>query len=161
LDMAASEEERIKESRKALRESDYVPNPLLLGLSPSNYVLRAIGRVRASDLEQALILVPFMDALRLLDFCTSWIKQGADVELLARVCILLCRVHLQQLMATPAARSTLFELRRLLQTQLNSIKDVWGYNAAALEFLKRSKSGGVVDASIATTAAKLRERFAD
>lgn len=170
LDMAASEEERIKESRQAMRESDYVPNPLLLGLSPSNYVLRAIGRVRASDLEQALLLVPFMDALRLLDFCTSWLRQGASVELLARVCILLCRVHLQQLMATPAARTTLFELRALLQTRLNETKDTWGYNAAGLEFLKRSKGargggiGGGIGGNgisemdpIASTAAKLRE----
>ena len=156
LDMAASEEERIKESQQAMRESEYVANPLLLGLSPSNYVLRAISRVRASDLEQALLLVPFMDALRLLDFCTSWLDQGANVELLARVSILLCRVHLQQLMATPSARATLFELRSLLQARLNEMKDTWGYNAAALEFLKRSKSSGIVSDAIVSTAAKLR-----
>ena len=158
LDMAAAEEERIKESRKALRESDYIPNPLLLGLSPSNYVLRAIGRVRASDLEQALILVPFMDALRLLDFCASWLKEGADVELLARVSILLCRVHLQQLMSTPAARSSLVELRSLLQARLNEIKDTWGYNAAALEFLRRAKTGGGLSDSVASTAVAWKTR---
>ena len=158
LDMAAAEEERIKESRQALREADYIPNPLLLGLSPSNYVLRAIGRVRASDLEQALILIPFMDALRLLEFSTSWLKQGADVELLARVSILLCRVHLQQLTSTPAARSTLFELRSLLQTRLHGLKDTWGYNAAALEFLRRTKTGGTVSDSVAATAMTWKTR---
>ena len=107
-----------------------------------------------------------MDALRLLDFCSLWLKQGASVELLARVSILLCRVHLQQLMATPAARTTLFELRALLQTRLNETKDTWGYNAAGLEFLKRSKGarGGGIGGNgisgmdpIASTAAKLRE----
>jgi U3 small nucleolar RNA-associated protein 12 len=162
LDMASAEEERIKESRMALRESDYVPNPLLLGLSPSSYVLRAIGMVRASDLEQALILVPFMDALRLLELCASWLEQGSDAELLARVSILLCRVHLQQLMATPVARPTLFKLRKLLHSRMQSIKDIWGYNAAAIELLKiRSKKmRGVTGLDTAAiTAAKLKTRF--
>lgn len=159
LDMAASEEERIRESRMALRESEYVPNPLLLGLSPSSYVLRAISRVRASDLEQALILVPFMDALRLLDFCASWLKEGADVELLARVSILLCRVHLQQLMSTPAARSSLVELRSVLQARLNDMKDTWGFNAAALEFLRRAKTGGGLSDSVASTAMAWKTRL--
>lgn len=158
LDMATAEEERIKESRKALRESDYVPNPLLLGLSPSSYVLRAIGRVRTSELEQALILVPFMDALRLLDFCASWLKEGAGVELLARVSILLCRIHLQQLMSTPAARTSLVELRSLLQARLNEMKDTWGYNAAALEFLRRAKTGGGLSDRVASTAMAWKTR---
>lgn len=137
LDMAAAEEERIQESRKALAEDDYVPNPLLLGLSPSDYVLRAVGQVRGGDLQQALLLVPFLDALRLLEFCCDWLKQSSNVELLARVTILLCRVHMHQLMATPSARATLLQLKDLLHSRLVDLKDTWGYNSAAIEFLKR------------------------
>lgn len=159
LDMAAAEEERIQEARDAFRESEYVPNPLLMGLSPSDYVLRAIAKVRGSDLEQALLLVPFMDALKLLQFCTTWLTQGSNTELLARVSILLCRIHLHQLMSTPAARSTLLELRELLQSRLVDIKDTWGYNAAAIEFLKRqahAKRGYDLLEGQAATAAKLK-----
>ena len=140
LDMAAAEEERINESRKALREGDYVANPLLLGLSPSQYVLRAVSKVRGSDLEQALLLVPFMDALKLLQLCTTWLSNnGSNAELLARVSILLCRVHLHQLMSTPVARNTLLELKSLLHDRLSDLKDTWGYNAAAIEFLKNKR----------------------
>lgn len=159
LDMAAAEEERIQEARDAFRESDYVPNPLLMGLSPSDYVLRAIAKVRKSELEQALLLVPFMDALKLLQFCTTWLTQGSNIELLARVSILLCRIHLHQLMATPAARSTLLELRQVLQSRLMAVKDTWGYNAAAIEFLQRqahAKRGYDLVEGQAATAAKLK-----
>lgn len=159
LDMAAAEEERIQEARKAFRESDYVPNPLLMGLSPSDYVLRSIGKVRGSDLEQALLLVPFMDALKLLEFCTYWLKTHTNVELLARVAILLCRIHLHQLMATPSARATMLELQELLQTRLLEIKDIWGYNTAAVEILKRqvqAKRGYSLLENQAATAAKLK-----
>lgn len=159
LDMAAAEEERIQEARDAFRESDYVPNPLLMGLSPADYVLRSIANVRGSDLEQALLLVPFMDALKLLQFCTSWLTRSSNIELLARVTILLCRIHLHQLMATPSARSTLLELRGLLQSRLLEVKDTWGYNAAAIEFLTRqaqSKRGHNLLEGQAATAAKLK-----
>ncbi len=101
------------------------PNPLLLGLSPAAYVLKAVrqtsarcillacypsadgkpsGRslvmssgtvpdliqqpltgpplsqvmaVRAADLESALIMLPFTDALRLLTYLPLWLEQGA------------------------------------------------------------------------------------
>jgi hypothetical protein len=55
-------------------------NPLLLGLSPSTFVLRAVGRVRSSELEQALLLLPFPDALRLLGYLIVWLKVGSQVR---------------------------------------------------------------------------------
>ena len=56
-----------------------VPNPLLLGLSPSAYVLRVVGRVRSSELEQALLLLPFTDALHLLGYIVGWLRVGTQV----------------------------------------------------------------------------------
>lgn len=38
------------------KESAFQPNILMLGFSPSSYVLRAISAVRPSDLEQALLV---------------------------------------------------------------------------------------------------------
>lgn len=160
LDMASTEEDRIAESIRDNKQSSLVPNPLMLGLSPSDYVLRAVRSVRGSDLEQALLLVPFLDALRLLQFLCVWLKRGGDTELLSRVAILLCRVHLQQLMSTPAARPTLVELRELLHSRISDLKDTWGFNAAAIEFLKRQlhgkRSQDFLDHA-ATTAAKLKK----
>ena len=47
------------------RESPGEPpvNPLLLGLTPGEFVLRALGSIRAAELEQALLLLPFSYAL--------------------------------------------------------------------------------------------------
>lgn len=41
-------------------------NPLLLGLSPYKYMMRALRQVKAPDLEQALILLPFSYVTRLI-----------------------------------------------------------------------------------------------
>ena len=58
-------------------------NPMLLGLTPEQYMLKQLASVRASDLEQALLILPFSDALRLLSYFCTWLKRGAEVGLLA------------------------------------------------------------------------------
>jgi hypothetical protein len=51
----------------------------MLGLSPEAYVLRTVSSVRANDLEQALLLLPFADALKLLQWVAAWLAQGNQV----------------------------------------------------------------------------------
>lgn len=45
-------------------------------------MLRAVGGVRAGDLEQALLVLPFSEALRLLSYLCAWLAQGTKVGLL-------------------------------------------------------------------------------
>ena len=135
LDLAASEEDRLAEdSGNRLSQT---ANPLLLGLSPSAYVLSVVGRVRGSDLEQALLMVPFADALRLLKYLEGWLRQGIKVEVLCRVATLLIRVHMQQLMATPAAKSVLTSLSSILRGRVQELKDGMGFNLGAIEHVRR------------------------
>lgn len=66
------------------------PNPLLLGASPEAYMLRQLASVRAGDLEQALLILPFSDALRLLAYFCTWLDRGAEVAFITpAVCSLL------------------------------------------------------------------------
>ena len=131
LDIAISEEKRMQEDR-TLKE-----NPLLMGLTPSEYVLRSLEQVRGSDLEQALLLVPFTDALSLLNYLTSWLKRTSKIELVCRATVLLLRVHMQEIMSTPSARPLLGEMRSLLHQKVQGYKDTMGFNLAGLEHLKR------------------------
>ncbi len=48
-------------------------------------MLKQLASVRASDLEQALLILPFSDALRLLSYFCTWLERGAEVS-----CHLLC-----------------------------------------------------------------------
>eukprot|EP00878_Enallax_costatus_P043401 GHUV01051372.1.p1 GENE.GHUV01051372.1~~GHUV01051372.1.p1 ORF type:complete len:136 (+),score=73.92 GHUV01051372.1:83-490(+) len=98
LDVAAHEQESEQEYQAAVRAAQQsaaaaatgkkaaaaVPkrppsNPLMLGLSADAYVLRSVSSVRANDLEQALLLLPFGDALRLLQWICGWLRQGSQV----------------------------------------------------------------------------------
>lgn len=51
-------------------------------------MLAAVGRVRAGDLEQALLVLPFSDALRLLHYLCSWLARGSRVRCLSCTVIL-------------------------------------------------------------------------
>lgn len=94
--------------------------------------------MQASDLEQALLVLPFTEALRLLSYLCQWLRKGQQVELCCRVSTLLVRLHNPQLIATPAARPTLVQLQTLLRGSVQGLKDTMGFNLAALQHLKRS-----------------------
>ena len=51
----------------------------MMSLSPSKFVLRAVSGVRAADVEQALLMLPFSDALRLLRYLSHWLRRGMQV----------------------------------------------------------------------------------
>ena len=55
-------------------------NPLLLGMSPPEYVLNALSNLRFADLEQALLLLPFNYALDLLGYLCYWLERGIRVN---------------------------------------------------------------------------------
>lgn len=65
------------------------PNPLLMGQTPEAAVLKALAGVRANELEQALLLLPYTDALRLLTYLCHWLRKGLQVCLLAELACLL------------------------------------------------------------------------
>jgi len=112
-------------------------NPLLLGLAPAAFVLRAVSAVRSADLEHALLLLPFASALQLLDYLPGWLESGTSGELACAVATLLLRLHQRQLAGTPAARPVMLRLRRQLRPRLQALKDVMGFNMAATAQLKR------------------------
>jgi U3 small nucleolar RNA-associated protein 12 len=161
LELAAGEEERVAEhAEEASRRRRHAaergrdpdadsaaappplppPNPMLLGAAPAEHVLAAVARVRGAELEQALLLLPFGDALRLLRYVAGALADGGGgrVETLARAAALLLRLHMAQLSAAPAARGVLTELRGLLRGRVQALKDVAGFNLAALGHLQRA-----------------------
>ncbi|KAG1662756.1 hypothetical protein FOA52_006781 [Chlamydomonas sp. UWO 241] len=134
------------------------PNPLMLGLGPGDYVARAVSGVKPADLESALLMLPFSDALRLLSYLPAWLfaSGGSQTELATRVAVLLLRLHHTQLVATAAARPVMVKLRRSLRPSVQGLKDTAGFNLAALRHLQRQarERSGVAGETDALTPAK-------
>lgn len=140
LDLAEVELKRIaehEEEKARGRVAEFQPNVVMLGLSPSDYVLRALSSVRTSDLEQTLLAVPFSDALKLLAYLKEWTANPDKIELICRIATMLLQTHYNQLVSTQAARPVLTALKEILYARIKECKDTLGFNLAAMDHLKQ------------------------
>ncbi|XP_057779260.1 LOW QUALITY PROTEIN: uncharacterized protein LOC130997849 [Salvia miltiorrhiza] len=139
LDIAEEELKRIAEheERSQGKVADFQPNILMLGLSPSDFVLRAVSSVHTNDLEQALLALPFSDSLRVLSYLKEWVAYPEKVELVCRVSTVLLQIHHYQLTSTVSARPILSLLKDILHARVKECKDTLGFNLAAMDHVKQ------------------------
>ncbi|KAL7137502.1 hypothetical protein ABFS83_10G097000 [Erythranthe nasuta] len=140
LDMAEEERKRIaqnEEEKSKGRVADFRPNILMLGLSPSDYVLKSVSSVHTNDLEQALLALPFSDSLRILSCCKDWVAFRDKVELVGRIVTILLPIHHNQLTSTVSARPIVTLLKDILHARVKECKDTIGFNLAAMDHLKQ------------------------
>jgi len=122
---------------RASKQPVLVPNMLLLGLDPAAYLLKALSSVRAAELDQALMLLPFDTVRRLLSRLLPLLDTAPPIELIARTALFLLRVHHKQIVANQALLQLLHGLDHKLRARLTRERDVLGFNMAALSFAKQ------------------------
>jgi len=113
-------------------------NPYLLGQTPDGFVLKVLREVRAAELEEALLTLPFSYASRLISYLTSFIKAGSLVEKCSRALLFLLSIHHNQITANQVLVDTLSEAKDAMRRQVKGQRDVIGSNIAALKFMKRT-----------------------
>lgn len=112
-------------------------NPLLLGLTPLPYMLRALRMIKAPDLEQALLVLPFHYTSRLIDMLIKLARRGLDIELCAKCSVHLMRCHQTQLLHTSSLLPQMLRLRNILTESIGSYRTLIGMNVAGLRNAKR------------------------
>ncbi|KAE9621797.1 putative transcription factor WD40-like family [Lupinus albus] len=140
LDIAEAEKQRITEHQedKSNRSvAAFQANPLMNGLSPSDYVLSAFSDVHSNDLEQTLLALPFSDALKLLAYLKEWTSYSDKIELVCRIGTLLLQTHYNQLLSTPAARPVLTAFSDIFYERVKGWKDIFGFNLAAMDHIQQ------------------------
>uniref|UniRef100_A0A7N8YQU6 WD repeat domain 3 n=1 Tax=Mastacembelus armatus TaxID=205130 RepID=A0A7N8YQU6_9TELE len=117
--------------------SSNITPPVLYACCPSRYVLDVIKKVRSSELEVSLLVLPFSYVPELLKLLNSYIQQGLEVELVCRCLFFLLRIHFGQISSNQMLLSVIDELRDNTLSKVREIRDVMGFNSAALQFLQR------------------------
>uniref|UniRef100_A0A8C2FET7 WD repeat domain 3 n=1 Tax=Cyprinus carpio TaxID=7962 RepID=A0A8C2FET7_CYPCA len=107
------------------------------GKEPSRYVLEVIKKVRSSELEVSLLVLPFPYVPDLLKLFNGYVQQGLEVELVCRCLFFLLRVHFGQITSNQMLLSVIDELRTNTISKVREIRDVLGFNSAGLQFLQR------------------------
>ncbi|CAA7391314.1 unnamed protein product [Spirodela intermedia] len=143
LDVADVELKRVEQHEEEMRHgkaSALQPNPIMNGLSPSDYVLDKLSRIQPNDLEQTLLSLTFSDTLKIMSYLKGWASIPNKVELICKVTTVLLQTHHSQLTATPAARPILSVLKETLHERVEECKDMLGFNLAAMDHLKEMMS---------------------
>ncbi|XP_033635246.1 WD repeat-containing protein 3-like [Asterias rubens] len=106
-------------------------------ISPTRYVLDVIRKVKSSELEEALLVIPFSYVLDLLPLLETFINSGWQVELSCRCLLFLLRVHHGQITSSQVLLPIIDKVRSSSMRQVHHLRDQIGFNLAGLQFLHR------------------------
>ena len=59
----------------AMKGKQPPPNPLMMGMTKGDYMLRALESVKPAELEQTILILPFTTALSLVPFLVEWLQE--------------------------------------------------------------------------------------
>jgi U3 small nucleolar RNA-associated protein 12 len=105
-------------------------------ISAERYVLNTLQRIPASQLHDALLVLPFSVLPPLFTFINLWILRQWDITLVCRVLFFMLKTHQRQIVASRELKKGLEGMRRDLRGTLGEVKDVIGFNLAALRFVE-------------------------
>lgn len=116
------------------------PHPLMVAFNadtPEKYVLTVIKKVKSSELEEALLVLPFRYVIDLLKLLDCFITRAWDVELNCRCLFFLLRVHHGQITTSQELLPVIDRLRQITVEKVSALRDQIGFNLAALQFTQR------------------------
>lgn len=124
-------------------------DPLFLavgGISAERHVLNVIQKIPSASLLDALLVLPFSVLHALFTFINIWVQRQWDVSLVCRVLFFMLKTHQRQIVASKELKKTLEGMRGHLRHTLGEMKDLMGFNVAALKFIENKTK----DQNIAT-----------
>jgi len=131
-----------KENCKAAQKE--LPSPALHPMfqafgvdSPQKYVLEVVQKIRSSELEECLIVMPFSYIPELLHLLNAFISDGQQVELMCRCLFFLLRIHQGQVTSNQLLLPIIAKLQLSTVKAVTSIRDTVGFNMAGLKLLQR------------------------
>ncbi|XP_039599660.1 WD repeat-containing protein 3 [Polypterus senegalus] len=145
IELYREETRKLKEHNAASKAAEKelslpVMNPILIAygnISPSQYVLDVLRKVKSSELEESLLVLPFSYIPDLLTLFNEYIQSGLDVEQICRCLFFLLRIHFGRITSNQMMLNVIDNLRKNTISKVNQIRDVLGFNLAGLQFLQR------------------------
>uniref|UniRef100_A0A182JRG0 Small-subunit processome Utp12 domain-containing protein n=1 Tax=Anopheles christyi TaxID=43041 RepID=A0A182JRG0_9DIPT len=115
--------------------------PLMFAYSATNtddFLLTVLSRVRASDLEESLLLLPFNAVCELLERVPKLATERKDhTELICKVVLFLFRVHQKPIVNNQVLLPVIQKIVQTMQTALGELRDMVGTNFHAAQMLQR------------------------
>ncbi|KAK6169407.1 hypothetical protein SNE40_020470 [Patella caerulea] len=114
-------------------------HPMLIAFncdSPNQYMIDNIKKIKSSELEESLLVLPFPYVSDLLQVLDKFLTLGWETELVCRCLLFLLRVHQGQITSNQILLPVVDRLRSVTSNRVNKLRDQIGFNMAGLQFLK-------------------------
>ncbi|KAG8269233.1 Dip2/Utp12 protein [Homalodisca vitripennis] len=127
--------------------------------SADDYLMEVIKRIKASDLEDTLLLLPYTSVCELLPLLIPLLQQ-LHCDIICRLVVFLLKAYHRPLSASPQLQPLIAELSRLALARTSELRDLIGTNYHGMLFLQREMEAreGVHLFKDATVERKERER---
>uniref|UniRef100_A0A8B9H7G2 WD repeat domain 3 n=1 Tax=Astyanax mexicanus TaxID=7994 RepID=A0A8B9H7G2_ASTMX len=137
LELYREESKKLEEHKAACEAAGKQVWNIFSYLYINIYCYYVIKKVRSSELEVSLLVLPFPYIPDLLSLFNSYVQQGLEVELVCRCLFFLLRIHFGQITSNHMLLSVIDDLRTNTISKVREIRDVLGFNSAGLQFLQR------------------------
>jgi U3 small nucleolar RNA-associated protein 12 len=120
--------------------------PLMMAYNCANtddFLLTILSRIRPSDLEEALLLIPFITVNKILEKLPKLIATRKDqTEIICKVVLFLFRVHQRSIVSQKTMLPELQAMIRELQQTVVELRDMIGTNNCGMQLLQREMEQG-------------------
>ncbi|KAJ3948248.1 beta transducin [Colletotrichum fioriniae] len=140
LEIAIADLNLLQEWEDAKKTNPSAPapqrNPIFVALgniTAEAYVMSVLGRIKASALHDALLVLPFASVPMLFTFLNVFAQRSMNIPLTCRILFFMLKTHHRQIVASRTMRGMLDGIRANLRAALKRQKDEMGFNIAALK----------------------------
>lgn len=104
---------------------------------PDRYLLKVLRQVKSSEVEEALLVLPFHYVGSLLTLLDQLLEKGWEIELVMRILLFIVRLHHGPLSNAPTLLPILNRLQGVVGKRVDQVRDRIGFNLAGLQYLQR------------------------
>ncbi|XP_076646077.1 WD repeat-containing protein 3 [Halictus rubicundus] len=102
-----------------------------------DYLLETVKRIRASDLEETLLLLPYSAACDILKMLPKLLQSDHRTELIARLALCLVETHHGPIISNPELLHTLEIVKTLAIKKVSHLRDMIGFNLHGMLHIQR------------------------
>lgn len=145
-------------------DEDSEPPPIMKAYgatSTIDYLIKTLTLIRASDLEESMLLLPFASVCKILSKMPQMIDQRPDqAELLSKIALFLYRIHQKPIVANQTLLPITQKIITSLQSNIIQLRDMIGMNYHGLQLLQREieEKEGVELFHDATKTKKIKDK---
>ncbi|XP_076762972.1 WD repeat-containing protein 3 [Xylocopa sonorina] len=102
-----------------------------------DYLLETVRRIRGSDLEETLLLLPYSAACEILKILPKLLESNYHTELIARLALCLVQAHHGPVTATKELLPVLETVEKLAIKKVSELRDMIGFNLHGMMHMQR------------------------